>query len=686
MSALSSVMAIAGSGLLPSPPADVGASFVLPGNLTNAIGTYSNVGVIKQRQTICSSLANLAFVTANATISQSTLLSMLNLGANKFPAVTNTVPSTTTPTAVLFNGLASAWDSVVGYFPGDRVTYLGNTYISILASTNKLPTDLVYWNLDLTCYTFSSIVNLDATAVMGNNDLSKFCQVFMSADGYLSQANSTINSVRNSAILAETFSPTNGGMDNLTTGGLNQVSTNLQLLSADLLKLGQLINTSRLDYLGLPGELLAQIGRITNGILPGLSVPLASVGITDVQLRNLAKGRDELTARAQKIAFAVFEKITGNTLDQVKAILGVTTAGITNMAQLLDPVYILPKSYKTLVCPTGNGLVPIYKVAGTTVSANSALIPVINDAAVTAYAGPNFSNGYNTMKLITTPDQALANKALARSLQQVKNIAATSLPALGQAMSLIETNSNLPAIGNLTTPIPSSVGNAYQQQLGTGSGPGGTVLLVDVIGVVSQPIFYTTFANTTTTINSINTASLLSMYSYMGNTIAGDYYIPDPMDPEKIIIEIPSGPAQGTYATINQAFAGPGSPGLGLIPATYTVISNIANANPNSVSNTNSAWNTVITALGIQASNQIKAQINFGFQEANSTSATMSFTTNLHDYGVDVAPGGANEVLTKLAKISTLGGQCVISSLREGRNIEALQSAGIKLDTQLPDR
>jgi len=64
----------------------------------------------------------------------------------------------------------------------------------------------------------------------------------------------------------------------------------------------------------------------------------------------------------------------------------------------------------------------------------------------------------------------------------------------------------------------------------------------------------------------------------------------------------------------------------------------------------------------------------------------MSFTTNLHSYGIEVAPGGANEYLEKVANRSSLSGQSVIGSLREGRNIQSLQSAGIKLDTQLSSK
>jgi len=39
-----------------------------------------------------------------------------------------------------------------------------------------------------------------------------------------------------------------------------------------------------------------------------------------------------------------------------------------------------------------------------------------------------------------------------------------------------------------------------------------------------------------------------------------------------------------------------------------------------------------------------------------------------------------------VANLSSLSGQSVIASLREGRNIESLQTAGLGVDTQLNDR
>jgi hypothetical protein len=162
----------------------------------------------------------------------------------------------------------------------------------------------------------------------------------------------------------------------------------------------------------------------------------------------------------------------------------------------------------------------------------------------------------------------------------------------------------------------------------------------------------------------------------MANTQAGDYNDPDPAT----TITIPTGPAAGTYSSLDDAFS------AGLIPAANSAIANIANANPATVSSTNTTWTDITTELAREASNQQKALINFGtiYSSQSSNSSGLSFASGLHQYGTEVEPGQANEVLTALANMSTLSGQCIIASLREGRNLAALQDANIDMDTQLP--
>jgi len=58
--------------------------------------------------------------------------------------------------------------------------------------------------------------------------------------------------------------------------------------------------------------------------------------------------------------YQVMTTITGSDLAQILTILGVTTAGIENMADLLNPLKLFPNSYQSLTAPTANGPVAIY--------------------------------------------------------------------------------------------------------------------------------------------------------------------------------------------------------------------------------------------------------------------------------------------------------------------------------------
>jgi hypothetical protein len=666
MSILSPVMTIAGAGLLPNPPVDVGVALAIPTALGNAVSTYTSVPIISQLQSIWGNVGN--------SLTQSTFVSLLTMGANNFPAVTGVVPSSTPLLSLLVNGLYLAYDNTVKYVAGNSVSYSGNAFVATDASQNEIPAaNSAFWNINIDVYSLPGIVTTDANALLGNGDLGVFCQVFNGAQGYVSQSNYNINAVNNSDILVSTFDVAKGGMTTLTTGALNQVSTDLPALSADLIKLGNLIDLTALNSFGLPGVLLAQIGKICGGIPPSIAVLLISAGISESQILLLAAGVNSLSSNEEKLAYSAMEKIVGSALDQILALLGVTTTGLTNMAQLLNLVYILPNSYRTLVCPNNDVLLPVY-LADNTV--NTDLILVVDNIIVQGYAGPNNQDSYRVMKFVIPPDQALAIKAFIRGLQQVKGITNSTLPAFSKAMSLVETNDGLTAVNALTTPVPESVKTTYTSDLGSGSGPRGTLLLTDVLGVLTSSIFTLGFESTANLISGTNTTALSSVYQYMANTQAGDYNDPEPAT----TITIPAGPAAGTYSGLDDAFS------AGLIPAANSAIANIANANPDTVSTTNTSWTNMTTELAREANNQQKALINFGtiYGSEVSNSSGLNFASGLHQYGTEIEPGNANEILTALANMSTLSGQCIIASLREGRNLAALQEANIDMDTQLP--
>ena len=319
---------------------------------------------------------------------------------------------------------------------------------------------------------------------------------------------------------------------------------------------------------------------------------------------------------------------------------------------------------------------------------------------------------YNTLKKIIPPDQALANEALSRSLRQVKQIFNSDLPTLSRAVSQLESNKDLDLISNLETPLPESVLTIYGNILGTGTGPGNTITTNDLLGVASGNTTVTALPVATDVLVELGnlggldtltgnggsaTSSTNGVYTVMQYCLAGAYTTSSEVSPGEYeyTITIPSPlPGFGSYGpdstlgnVVDAAF-------VNLISNASTRISTIANTYANLTQQANESYIQIATQIGVNTINCQAAEIDIGNLVmdpananlvANSTSSILNFTTQLQDLGLDVTTGGAAQFIEQLADRSTLTGQAVVASMREGRNIAVLNAAGIQLDTQLID-
>ena len=621
---LSPVMIIATDGLIQNQ------GLAINGNLTLSVTAYNTTDTIDLYTTV---LANAAAVigVGNANIAQSTFGLLQNLAANTLPSVTNAVPA-----------------AEIG-----SLGPLGNTYTG----------------------GFSGIVTSQADLVMGSGDLSIFAQVYGISQSYLVQTNQYINSVVNSNILNSTFVD----MDSLTTGGISEVNTDLPTFGADLVRLGQAWNLSNLSYLGYPSALLYQLIRV-GGMLPEIVEQLNLAGVSNDDLLELRR-TGTLAANADAALYRGMQNITGDTLSQVLLLLDVTTPNLLTMADLLNPAKILPNSYLTLTVslPTGTDVSP------------TATVPVLvylSANTVNTNIAALFANNeiYTNLTKIIPPDQALANQAIAQSLQQIKDIFSIELPDLARAVTATETNAGLSDITALTQPVPPYVQTSFLSQLATGSGPEGTLTLFDFLGVAAGVPYTNQFNSVTATLTQLQTAGALTtligntgVYTTMISTLDGDYTTTiDPGPPEQIQIDIPSPlPGAGTYTSLDEAFVS------GLIPAAQNLISNIANNNSTAAASLNTSFSAMAEQLVYEKNNLAQAGVEFD-ELTQSTPALLSIGTNLHEIGRDVAPQGQNEFFTAIAQTSNIYGQAVIASLREGRNIDVLNTEGIPLNTQIP--
>jgi hypothetical protein len=272
---------------------------------------------------------------------------------------------------------------------------------------------------------FVSIFPAIGQKYLGNGDVGKFAQAFSAAQGYVSQVNQFIISAANAN---EYLGPTFTNLDDMITGDLSKVSLALPALGEDLEQLGFLISLADLDHLGEPAALLQQLSKLGNmgtSTLPCVQAALEMSGLTTNDIANLVSNNREslfnpagLTSnqfdRLQQRAYQGMNMVSGACLDDVLAILDVTTPGINDMADLLDPVKILPTSYPSLkfedqliYTPTGD--------------VTSGIADTLNATTPT---------GCDELGKIIPPNQAVANKALQFQLQQVSGIQNLTLPQL----------------------------------------------------------------------------------------------------------------------------------------------------------------------------------------------------------------------------------------------------------------
>jgi hypothetical protein len=302
---------------------------------------------------------------------------------------------------------------------------------------------------------------------------------------------------------------------------------------------------------------------------------------------------------------------------------------------------------------------------------------------------------YSTLKRIIPPDQALANEALSRSLRQIKDIFNADLPTVAVVVTNLESNKDLNLINSLTEPLPANVSSFYANTFATGTGAGNTITVDDVIGTASGNTMNTELPTVINVVSTLgNTGALDALTANAGTSGSAlngiytqmQYCLANAYGTGPITIPATTYFAGGTFSDFDDAF------GNGLIPAANTTISNIATVNATAAATTNAAYANMATQLSYNVINCDAAGIDIGNLvsnianasiEGNNTSTVMSFVSNLHEIGLDVSAGGQAQFVQQVSNTSTLAGQAVIASMREGRNIAVLNASGIQLDTQV---
>jgi hypothetical protein len=238
------------------------------------------------------------------------------------------------------------------------------TYTVSSSQTVGLPwAPVPMWTTEL----FGNLLITIANEYMGNGDLTKFMQGFGTIQGYNSLTNIVIDSAVNSqTYLGNTFTNTN----NMVSGDITAVNLCTSVWGQDLANLGGLINLENLDELGTPLALVKQIANF-GGVTPQLSLTFSVAGVSLDTVVNLTSPSVTASISDQKAMYYAMTKITGSTLAPFLKLLGVKTANINTMADLLNPYKIFPNSFQSLTVTNVDGVSEkIYLNSAGTVNSN----------------------------------------------------------------------------------------------------------------------------------------------------------------------------------------------------------------------------------------------------------------------------------------------------------------------------
>jgi hypothetical protein len=312
--------------------------------------------------------------TALGTVSNTVYNNIINIGSGTIPAFGNSKPPT-------FD-----WDQPSGYY-GVGNFWAPTGWGGPDQYTRTVPTNPPN---PVTAWGFVRLLSLQAWNEFNyNNTLPEyrdFVTSFMTASGFIDQTNVGILAADNGkTYLDGVYS----NMNDLATADIAGISLSTVIFGQDLIKLGNAIDLSSLPTFGLPSNLLLSL-KNNNALTDAVVLALLSSGITTFDLQNIIDNPGSATQDHEKNMYAAYTVITGDDLSDVLIPLNCKTAGLTTLADLLNPKKLFPSSYETLTVPIYNGTpgptnsktyYHIYSGGGTNTQINSpAVAAKIGDA------------------------------------------------------------------------------------------------------------------------------------------------------------------------------------------------------------------------------------------------------------------------------------------------------------------
>lgn len=516
-----------------------------------------------------------------------------------------------------------------------------------------------YSNIVVGINGFTGFVRDNTYTYLGSGNLRTFVKNFALAVNYANNANQFINSSDSSQSY---LGPTYTNSDSLTSAGLTNFSTDLPSLSADLKKLGDLIDLSNLENFGTPLAFLQQLKKLNGVLPPALSLGFVAAGIDQELSLTLSSPYITITDGIQKIMYNVMANIKGDKLAQVMKVCNVTTPNITSVADLLNIRKILPNSYTSLLCPTITSYEHIYTTKS---SVNSNLNSVLPAYCMRATDAGVDITSYDRLSVITTAELALSNKAFAVSLLQITGIIDLTLPEFSLMLDNV-TPVDQPLISSLSTPVPSYVDGFYKSMFVSNTIDQNRVSVGDIFGSAAGFNMTDPWRDVNKSIHKLHLGPLTNICSTMYQVIIGTYGI-SPVDVPVGVI------GTGTYISRDDAVS------TMYIPLALSAIATIESSSPTIIQHINSEWQIMCDQIIRERQYQDLSDINVSSGSSTNDSVSVgAFVHSLPTYGLDKTKHGSREFLMAIADRSHMSGQAIYTCVRQSSGKNSLKSMNIK--------
>jgi len=667
------------SGLVNATVLKAGAAFINPGSLGQAIGSGGDqgIGTVLDEQT-----------GLEVELSLNNLISQINdlTSQSWYQRLTEFLQNFEAGTSD--QQIIDSWNNIVDQ---------DGVFFDILGVYNKTTRDII--GPAVTSSSFSTTLQLIpdwlAGTVVGSaststnvinsitGNVQRFSPAIAIAESYISQNNQFTDSVTALDSAEITFND----MNNWITSGLAGVTLATQAFGLDLEKTGRLLDLSNISQLGNPGHLIGRLSTIN-----AIPIILEILRENGVDVRTLVDRQGDAPPVLLKATYETLEKINGDELENLKKVLRITTENIESAADLLDPRKLFPNSFFTLKSPVFGSSVqfkPIYA----------------NDSGSVSQ---EFSGLGGVLRSVMPPEIAAANAALSRSLGQITNIFSVPVDEFARVLQEVETLKDTDFIQDQTELVEDNIRDIWFDEtspITLGTGTNNRLILADLIGLVSGFNIVAPIQQNKSLFLELESAGAFQPFTQKGNptdtnigffqviehllngeyttentnTVGGDEVI------VSYTITIPAGvKGEGTYtdfpltAAINLAWFDGIYPEL--VPATQAIVTN----NPetaNTIINNSKRWQIHRAREFLNRERLLEPDF---FELPHAREDSLRFAQQLPQRALDTTVGGAGQILEGIADRSNQGGQALIAALREGRNIDRLESVGISTRSVRP--